>query len=129
MDLSFTPEERAFRAEMRAFFTEKVPAAIRAEVQRGEHVGRAQQVEAQRILNAHGLAVPHWPAEWGGRDWTPVQTYIWQDEMQMACVPPPLAFNTGMVGPVIAEFGSEAQKRRFLPGTANLDIWWCQGFS
>ena len=129
MDLSFTPEEQAFRAEMREFFTKEVPAAIRAEVQRGEHVGKEQQVEAQRILNAHGLAVPHWPAEWGGRDWTPVQTYIWQDEMQMACVPPPLAFNTSMVGPVIAEFGSEAQKQRFLPGTANLDIWWCQGFS
>ena len=129
MDLSFTPEERAFRAEMRDFFTTQVPAAIRADVQRGEHVGKAQQVEAQRILNAHGLAVPHWPVEWGGRDWTPVQTYIWQDELQQACVPPPLSFNTSMVGPVIAEFGSEAQKRRFLPGTANLDIWWCQGFS
>lgn len=129
MDLSFTPEERAFRAEMRAFFTTEVPTAIRTDVQRGEHVSKAQQVEAQRILNAHGLAVPHWPADWGGRDWTPVQTYIWQDEMQMACVPPPLGFNTSMVGPVIAAFGSEAQKRRFLPGTANLDIWWCQGFS
>ncbi len=58
-----------------------------------------------------------------------MQSYIWLDEMQTACVPPPLAFNTSMVGPVIAQFGSEAQKQRFLPPTANLDIWWCQGFS
>ena len=129
MDLSFTSEERAFRAEMREFFTTKVPLHIREEVQRGEHVSKVQQVEAQQILNAHGLAVPHWPAEWGGRDWSPVQMYIYHDELQQACVPPPLAFNSSMVGPVIAQFGSEEQKRRFLPGTANLDIWWCQGFS
>ena len=49
--------------------------------------------------------------------------------MQQACVPQPLPFNASMVGPVIAQFGSEEQKRRFLPATANIDIWWCQGFS
>ncbi len=129
MDLSFTPEERAFRAEMREFFTTQIPQRIRDEVQRGEHVSREDQVTAQRILNAHGLAVPHWPAQWGGRDWTPVQMYIYQDELQQACVPPPLGFNTNMVGPVIAQFGSEEHKQKFLPATANLDIWWCQGFS
>ena len=129
MDLSFTPEERAFREEMREFFHTQIPAEIRDAVQKGEHVSREYQVTAQRIMNAHGLAVPNWPVEWGGRDWTPVQLYIWQDEMQQACVPPPLGFNANMVGPVIAQFGSEAQKREFLPKTANLDIWWCQGFS
>ncbi|MGI4941577.1 MAG: acyl-CoA dehydrogenase family protein [Janthinobacterium lividum] len=129
MDLSFTPEERAFRAEMREFFTTQIPQRIRDEVQRGEHVSREDQVVAQRILNEHGLAVPHWPAQWGGRDWTPVQMYIYQDELQQACVPPPLGFNTNMVGPVIAQFGSEEHKQKFLPATANLDIWWCQGFS
>jgi alkylation response protein AidB-like acyl-CoA dehydrogenase len=49
--------------------------------------------------------------------------------MQLACVPPPLAFNASMIGPVIAHFGSQEQKERFLPPTANLDIWWAQGFS
>ncbi len=129
MDLSFTPDEIAFRERMRAFFTSEIPASIREHVQRGEHVHRDEQIAAQRILNANGLAVPHWPAAWGGQDWTPVQLYIWQDEMQQACVPPPLGFNTNMVGPVIAQFGSEEHKQRFLPATANLDIWWCQGFS
>ena len=129
MDLSFTPEETAFRHEMRAFFHKEIPLSIREHVQKGEHVSREEQVTAHRILNAHGLAVPHWPAEWGGRDWSPVQTYIYQDEMQQACVPQPLGFNANMVGPVIAQFGSEVQKKRFLPATANLDIWWCQGFS
>src|SRR4029453_16360350 len=50
-------------------------------------------------------------------------------EMQLADVPEPLAFNASMVDPVIAAFGNEEQKERFLPKTANLDIWWCQGFS
>jgi pimeloyl-CoA dehydrogenase large subunit len=129
MDLSLTREEQEFRAEMRRFFTEQVPAEIRSLVERGAHLPREAMIASQRILNANGLAVPHWPEAWGGRDWSPVQLYIWQDEMQLACVPAPLAFNTSMVGPVIAEFGSEAQKRRFLPRAANLDDWWCQGFS
>ena len=129
MNLSFTPEEIAFRDRMREFFTTEIPASIRAHVERGEHVPRENQITSQRILNGAGLAVPHWPKAWGGQDWSPVQIYIWQDEMQQACVPPPLGFNANMVGPVIAQFGSEAQKQRFLPATANLDIWWCQGFS
>ena len=129
MNLSFTPEETAFRDRMREFFTTEIPASIRAHMERGEHVPREDQVTAQRIMNAAGLAVPHWPTQWGGQDWSPVQIYIWQDEMQQACVPPPLGFNANMVGPVIAQFGSEAQKAQFLPATANLDIWWCQGFS
>ena len=58
-----------------------------------------------RTMNAAGLAVPNWPVEWGGRDWTPLQRHIWHEEMQLACVPPPLAFNANMVGPVIAHFG------------------------
>ncbi len=129
MDLSFTPEEVAFRERMHDFFNTEIPARIRDQVKRGEHVSRDAQVEAQRIMNAHGLAAPHWPTEWGGQDWSPVQLYIYQDEMQQACAPPPLGFNTSMVGPVIAQFGSDEQKRQFLPATANLDIWWCQGFS
>ena len=80
-------------------------------------------------MNEHGLAVPHWPVEWGGQDWTPVQRHLWSEEMLLAHVPPPLAFNAAMVGPVIATFGSQEMKERFLPETANLDIWWCQGFS
>ena len=86
-------------------------------------------VTSQRILNEHGLAVPNWPLDWGGKDWTPLQRQIWLDEMQLAGVPEPLPFNAKMVGPVIAQFGSRELKERFLPPTANLDIWWCQGFS
>ena len=129
MNLALTDEELAFRDEMRTFFTTQIPAEIRERYARGEEVGKEGFIESQRILNANGLATPHWPVEWGGRDWTPVQKHIWLDELQLASVPEPLAFNTSMVGPVIAAFGSQEQKEKFLPPTANLDIWWCQGFS
>ena len=104
MDLSFSSEERAFREEMRTFFRTAIPADIRDRAARGEHVRKQDLVIVQQALNQAGLAVPHWPAAWGGRDWTPIQSYIWLEEMQLACVPPPLAFNTSMVGPVIAQF-------------------------
>jgi alkylation response protein AidB-like acyl-CoA dehydrogenase len=129
MRLQLSPEDEAFREEMRTFFTTQVPQSIRDTVAAGRHLTRDQYVESQRILNAAGLAVPHWPVEWGGRDWTPLQRHIWREEMQLAAVPEPLAFNASMIGPVIAAFGSQEQKERFLPATANLDIWWCQGFS
>ena len=129
MQLALSEEESAFREEMRTFFTTKIPQEIRDTVASGRHLGKDAIVAAQRILNEAGLAVPNWPVEWGGQDWTPLQRHIWHEEMQLACVPPPLAFNTSMVGPVIANFGSEEQKQKFLPPTANLDIWWCQGFS
>ncbi|TAM89775.1 MAG: acyl-CoA dehydrogenase [Jatrophihabitans sp.] len=129
MDLGLDKDERAFAAELREFFTGEVPAEIRDRLARGEHATREDFVTSQRILNAHGLAVPHWPVEWGGKDWTPVQRHLWLTELTMAHVPPPLVFNTAMVGPVIATFGNQEQKERFLPATANLDIWWSQGFS
>ena len=129
MQLALTEEDTAFREEMRTFFTTKIPQEIRDAVAAGRHVGKEGIVESQRIMNEAGLAVPNWPVEWGGRDWTPLQRHIWHEEMQLACVPPPLAFNANMVGPVIANFGSQEQKEKFLPPTANLDIWWCQGFS
>jgi alkylation response protein AidB-like acyl-CoA dehydrogenase len=129
MDVALSKEDRAFAERMRAFFTTEIPADIRRRLARGEHPTKDDVVTAQRILNSHGLAVPHWPVEWGGQDWTPIQRHLWAEEMTLAHVPPPIVFNTAMVGPVIATFGSPELKARFLPATANADIWWSQGFS
>ncbi len=129
MDLAFTHEELAFRDEARRFFRTEVPQSIRDKVAEGEGLTRDDMITSQRILNARGWATPNWPKQWGGQDWSPVQVYMYQDEMQQANVPSPIGFNVTMVGPVIAQFGSEEQKQRFLPKTANADIIWCQGFS
>ncbi|MDB5557910.1 MAG: pimeloyl-CoA dehydrogenase, large subunit, partial [Enterovirga sp.] len=82
-----------------------------------------------QTLNRHGWAVPHWPVEFGGTGWDPVRQYIFLEELQGFPAPAPLAFGVNMVGPVIYTFGSEEQKRSFMPRIANLYDWWCQGFS
>ena len=129
MDFALSAEDRAFAERLRAFFNTEIPAGIRERLARGEDATREDIVTSQRILNANKLAVPNWPVEWGGQDWTPVQRHLWSEEMALAHVPGPLVFNTAMIGPVIATFGSQEIKERFLPATANLDIWWAQGFS
>jgi alkylation response protein AidB-like acyl-CoA dehydrogenase len=129
MQLELSEEDQKFRAEMREFFTTKVPQEIRDAVREGRELSEAQIRESQRTLNDAGLAVPHWPVEWGGQDWTELQRHLWNEEMQRAFVPAPLAFNASMIGPVLAQFGSQEQKEEFLPKTASLDIWWSQGFS
>src|SRR5271169_2712371 len=129
MDLRFTPEEQAFRAEVREFLRTSLPPSIRQHMIDGGGRTKDTLVTWQRILNAKGWAVPHWPIEWGGTGWTPIQRYIFEEELQQAAAPPLLSFNVRMIGPVLAAFGTDEQKRRFLPATANLDIWWCQGFS
>ena len=129
MELRFTPEELAFRDEVRAFFAENVPEETRAKMSEGEHLDKDDMVEWTRILNDKGWAVPHWPEEYGGTGWDPMRQYIFLEELQRYPAPSPLPFGVNMVGPVIYTFGNEEQKKRFLPRIANLDDWWCQGFS
>jgi pimeloyl-CoA dehydrogenase large subunit len=129
MDLSFTAEETAFRDEVREFVRANLPAAIREKLAAGRHPSKDDIVTWTRILHKRGWSVPHWPVEWGGTGWTPVQLSIFNDEIQAANAPESLAFGTTMVGPVIYTFGSQAQKERFLPRIADLSEWWCQGFS
>ncbi|ACY20012.1 acyl-CoA dehydrogenase domain protein [Gordonia bronchialis DSM 43247] len=128
MHLKFSPEEEAFREEIRGIFA-KVPEDIRERNEAGKLNYPDDLVTTTRILNEHGVAVPGWPVEWGGKNWTPIESHIYREEMALMHVPDLLPFNAGMIGPVIAQFGSQEMKERFLPKTANLDIWWCQGFS
>ena len=81
------------------------------------------------MLNEKGWATPSWPKAHGGPGWSVVQRWIFLDELHQAPAPEPLSFNVNMIGPVLFTFGTEAQKQRFLPRIANLDDWWCQGFS
>ena len=129
MDLGFTGEELAFRDEIRDFVATHLPASIRDKLAAGHHPGKSDIVTWTRILAAKGWSVPHWPKQWGGTGWSPIQLLIFQDEIQRGHAPEPLAFGSSMVGPVIYTFGSQAQKERFLPRIVDLRDWWCQGFS
>lgn len=129
MKLEFTAEELAFRDEVRDFLKEALPGDLRRKMINREHLVKDDVVRWQRILNARGWAVTHWPAEFGGRAWTPTQRYIFQEEMALAHAPEGSPFNVNMIGPVLCKLGTPEQRERFLTATANLDIWWCQGFS
>ena len=129
MDLSYSKEEMDFRAEVRDFFQTAVPKETRRKLLEGRHLSKEDMVTWQRILNKKGWAVPHWPVQWGGTGWDSVRLYIYNEEMQLAPAPQPLAFNTSMLGPVLYNVASEEQKKYYLPRIANLDDWWCQGFS
>ncbi|WP_157016985.1 pimeloyl-CoA dehydrogenase large subunit [Mesorhizobium xinjiangense] len=129
MDLRFTDDEIAFRDGVRAFLRENLPEEIRKRLVDGEYMVKDDLVRWSRILNEKGWAVPHWPAEYGGTGWDPMRQYIYLEETQKFPAPQPLAFGVNMVGPVIYTFGNDEQKKTFLPRIANLDDWWCQGFS
>ncbi|WP_295499688.1 acyl-CoA dehydrogenase family protein, partial [uncultured Ralstonia sp.] len=73
--------------------------------------------------------VPHWPVEWGGTGWSPIQKHIWDEECARVGAPGVLPFGVSMVAPVIMKYGNEAQKRYFLPRIVDCTDWWCQGYS
>src|SRR5438045_8877709 len=81
MDLRFTPEENTFRDEVRTFFKQNLPDGIRKKAAEGIRYVKDDIVTWQRILNKKGWAVPHWPKEYGGTGWSPVQLYIFKEEI------------------------------------------------
>lgn len=129
MNFDLSAEHEAFRQEVRAFIAERLPADIRDRLRVGHSPRKQDTVRWQRILNERGWAAPHWPREHGGAALGTIERLILLDECAMAPAPPPQVFNVTMLGPVLIEFGTEAQQRKFLPQLANLDLWFCQGFS
>lgn len=126
MDISFKPEDEAFREEVRAFL-DKVPPHLKG-ASRGE-LGKEGQLEWHKMLYEKGWVAPGWPVELGGTGWTITQKYIWQEESAKAEVPIVLPFGVTMVAPVIFTFGTDEQKKRFLPRILSGEDWWCQGYS
>ena len=129
MDLSPTPAQAAFREEVRAFIRERLPDDIRAHMRRGHHPRPPDLRRWQRILHERGWAAPHWPKAYGGAELGTAERLILLDEIQRAPAPVPLGFNVSMLGTVLLRYGTEEQKRFFLPRLANIDLWFCQGFS
>ena len=129
MNVNLTAEEIAFRDEVRAFFAEKYPADIRDKFDRGIPLTREDTIRWQKVLYEQGWFAVNWPEEYGGTGWTPVQKYIFADEMAAVNAPAVVPFGVSMVGPVIYTFGSEEQKQRYLPDILASNVWWCQGYS
>ena len=129
MDLEFTDELRDFQQEVRAFIEERLPGDLRTKVERFLTLGKDDYLRWQDILAERGWLVYSWPVEHGGTGWSPVQRYIFEEEMGRANAPRIIPFGPKMVGPVIYTFGSDAQKSKHLPAIAANETWWCQGYS
>ncbi|CAM4027613.1 acyl-CoA dehydrogenase family protein [Bordetella tumbae] len=129
MDLTFTPEEEAFRAEVRAFLAAELPEPLARKVREHRHLHKADMEAWHAILNARGWLASHWPQEYGGTGWTAVQKFIFENECALAHAPRIVPFGLSMLGPVLIKYGNEAQKRYWLPRILNGADWWCQGYS
>ena len=131
MDMDFSPEDIAFREEVRAFLKDNLPARLRDGARRtpGVFVEPDIGMEWHRILFRQGWVAPHWPKEDGGTGWTPTQKFIFEKECALAGAPSLAILGLRLVGPVICEFGTPEQKARFLPGILSGDDYWCQGYS
>jgi alkylation response protein AidB-like acyl-CoA dehydrogenase len=127
--MRLSDDDRAFQLELRTFFETEVPWSLREPIATDAPLRKDVLVETHRILYEAGLAVPRWPVEWGGHDWSLLRHHLWDYEVHRAGLFGPMSTNTNLVGPVLYEFGTQEQKERFLPATAALDIFWCQGFS
>ncbi|HYL89733.1 MAG TPA: acyl-CoA dehydrogenase family protein [Burkholderiales bacterium] len=129
MDLNFSAEELAFRDEVRSWLRANLPQDLREKVENYAHLSKDDLMRWHRILAKKGWIVPAWPKEWGGTGWSAVQRYIFDEELGFAGAPPIIPFGVTMCAAVLLRFGTEAQKKRFLPRIYNGDDFWCQGYS
>ena len=129
MDLTFSKEDLDFQAEVRDFLTTEYPVAIKEKQDKRLPLEKEDIISWQKILASKGWFAINWPKEYGGAGLTPTQIYILQTELAGANTPILIPFGVNMCGPVIYTFGTEEQKKKYLPGILNSDTWWCQGYS
>ncbi|MCP3719677.1 acyl-CoA dehydrogenase family protein [Paraburkholderia sp. CNPSo 3281] len=129
MDLKFTAEEEAFRSEVLAFLNDRLPQRLASKVSNGRHLTRDDMAQWHAILHENGWLANHWPQEYGGPGWSAVQKFIFENECAIAGAPRIVPFGVNMLGPVLIKYGSEAQKRYWLPRILDGSDWWCQGYS
>jgi alkylation response protein AidB-like acyl-CoA dehydrogenase len=129
MDLDFTPEQQAFRADIRAWVAANLPADIAHKVHNGLRQSRDDMQRWAKILGAKGWLGYGWPKEFGGPGWDAIERHLFEEECALAGAPRIVPFGPVMVAPVIMAFGSPEQQKRFLPGIASGEVWWSQGYS
>jgi len=125
MDYRDTPEEADFRARLRSWLADNVPAGWR---EIDDHAAHDRMYRAwHQKLYAAGYMGMSWPKEYGGQDLSPVYEAILNDETGNFDAPP--VPSVGYMGRAIFTYGSDEQKQRFLPPLLKGDVRWCQGFS
>ena len=129
MQLAFTAEQEAFRAEIRAWVAANLPQDISDKVHRAQRLHKEDLQRWARILGSRGWHGWAWPQRFGGPGWDAIQRHLFEEECALAGAPRVVPFGPVMVAPVIMAFGSPEQQQRFLPGIMSGDVWWSQGYS
>lgn len=131
MDLNFSPQDQALRAEVRRTLGQILTPAFRDLAARtsGVFSEPPELLDWQRALDDRGWLVPHWPVAAGGLGWSPLQRFILDQELARAGAPVLPGMGLKLVGPVLYTFGTEAQKARWLPPLRRGTEFWAQGFS
>ena len=129
MDLNFTPDELAFRKEIRQWVAASLPPDLSHKVHNALRLTRDDMQRWARILGSKGWLGWGWPQQFGGPGWNAIQKHLFEEECALAGAPRVVPFGPVMVAPVIMAFGSPGQQQRFLPGIASGEVWWSQGYS
>ncbi|WP_153102128.1 acyl-CoA dehydrogenase family protein [Paraburkholderia hayleyella] len=129
MDLNYSLADDAFRADIRAWLEANLPHTLRDKVLKHKRLKRDDYALWHQRLGTRGWSAPAWPREYGGPGWSATQRHIWEDECARIGAPLVLPFGVSMVAPVLMKYGSEAQKRHYLPRILDGTDWWCQGYS
>jgi len=131
MDLALSPQDEAFRDEVRRFLDASLTEDLREAGRKtaGVFADVAAGMRWHKVLATRGWSAPTWPKEHGGTGWSATQRYIFARECIAADAPRIFAMGIRMVGPVIMKFGTAEQKAKYLPGIVSGDIVFCQGYS
>jgi alkylation response protein AidB-like acyl-CoA dehydrogenase len=131
MQSASSDSEAGFRNEVRAFLERCFTPELRraAALQSGVVVDLELGRRWHRILFEQGWIAPHWPKEYGGTGWSPVQRHIYSEECAQAGTPSLSPQGLGMVGPMLMRYGTQRQKDYFLPRILSGEDYWCQGYS
>jgi len=129
MDLAYSPEQLAFQQEVRTWIAEALPPEIKRKADAFQTFTQEEVMVWHKVLAEKGWVAPNWPVEHGGTGWDIAQRTIFGEECARANAPALSPFGVAMVGPLIIQFGTDAQKERFLPPIYRGDEVWCQGYS
>ncbi len=129
MDMDFTAEQLAFQQEVRDWIQGAMPKEMARKAAAGASFTHEEQMDWHRILFEKGWIAPNWPKEVGGTGWDVAQRFLFNEEIVRANAPQLSPFGLSMVGPLLIQFGSDAQKQRFLPKILSGEEIWCQGYS
>lgn len=135
MDFEFSPEQEAFRREVRAWLAANLPEELKIDDAQDERIAPNRAIFERRRawqnqLYTAGYAGLAWPREFGGRAATVIEQFIWDDEYDRARGPVmPGYFGLNMCGPTLMNWGTDAQKNRYLKRILAADDIWCQGYS